>query len=144
MDYLKLLTHSFEQEKFNECPPCSRLEFLAESLFNFTTYDSDKSELFGRKAVEVCEAINERKTFEYIESDEGHTWFLIMCNMPFFAEKLSWGTSIRGAWWDSKQFKVESCGMWIEGEQCLCLEFTEVEWKKFIAAVVEFAKTACI
>ena len=145
MDYLKLLEYSYEIEKENsECPPETRLAFLSESIFEFTTYDGEMDAFFGRKAVEVCAAINNHQTFEYIEDGDNYTWFLVMCNMPFFAERLEWGTSIRGAWWDAhhgKQIELRSCGLWIGDEQLNgTLKFGADEWKLFIAAVVEFAQ----
>lgn len=55
------------------------------------------SVLFARKAVEVCAAINDRQTFDYINDPNDYLWYLLMCNMPFFAERLECGISIRGA-----------------------------------------------
>lgn len=103
MNYLKLLVDSYEESRLMECPPESRTEFLAVYLFDFTTYDSGMDELLGEKAVEVFRVISERKTFEYIADQEQYRWYIIMCNMPFFAARLEWGSSIRGAWWDSTQ-----------------------------------------
>lgn len=146
MDYLQLLEHSFEMERADTgcgCPPETRLAYLSESIFDFTTYDSEKDEFFGRKAVEVCAAINDGTTFDYIKDAENYTWFLVMCNMPFFWPKLDWGTSIRGAWWGArpgKPIELCSCGLWTGNEQLIdALKFSTDEWKRFIAAVVEFA-----
>jgi hypothetical protein len=139
-----LLEHSFETVKgYLECPPETRLAYLSEHIFNFTTYDGEKDEFFGRKAVEVCAAINDGKTFDFIKDADNYTWFLVMCNMPFFAERLEWGTSIRGAWWagrPGKPIEFYSCGLWIGDEQLIdTLQFSTDEWKRFIAAVIEFA-----
>ena len=142
-DYLALLEHSFEVDRQRrDCAPESRLAYLSNHIFDFTTYDSGMDELFGAKAVEVCAAINDRKTFDYIEDPENHRWYLLMCNMPFFADRLEWGTSIRGAWWSGQpgeQIELDSCGLWIGEEQCTELKFSDDEWKSFIAAVVKFA-----
>lgn len=121
----------------------SRLEYLSESIFNFTTYDSQIGELFAAKAVEVCAAINDETTFDYIKDSESYKWYLIMCNMPFFKDKLEWGISVRGAWWDAqigRQIEIDSCGLW-EGDKQLTetLKFERGEWELFIAAVIEFA-----
>lgn len=146
MDYLKLLEHSFEMERAETgcgCPPETRLAYLSEIIFDFTTYDSEKDDFFGRKAVEVCAAINDGKTFDFIKDADNYIWFLVMCNMPFFAERLEWGTSIRGAWWGARpgrQIEFDSCGLWIGDEQLIdTLKFSTDEWKRFIAAVIEFA-----
>ena len=92
-DYRKMLDQGWR----NISAPISRLAYLSEYIFKFTTYETTYSELFAKKALEVCAAINDRKTFDYINNPEGHLWFLLMCNMPFFRSKLDWGTSIRAA-----------------------------------------------
>ncbi len=144
-DLLQLLEHSYSVESArSECPPQSRLEFLSDHIFDFTTYDSAMSELFAGKAVEVCAAINNGDTFGYISAPENYRWFLLMCNMPFFAGKLEWGTSIRGAWWapSNEKFSLDSCGLWAEGRQ-ICVDgvltFTREDWPTFISAIVEFS-----
>ena len=145
MDYLKLLEHSYEVVRTGgECPPENRLEYLGDHIFDFTTYDGEMSALFARKAVEVCSAINDGTTFDYIRGDaENYLWYLLMCNMPFFEERLEWGTSIRGAWWGAMpggQIEFQSCGLWVGDDQCADpMKFSAEEWGKFIAAVVEFA-----
>ena len=144
MDYKALLEHSYKvaAETF-ECAPESRLEYIGDHIFDFTTYDGEMSVLFARKAVEVCNAINNSLTFDYIKDSDNYRWYLLMCNMPFFAERLSWGTSIRGAWWSGrpgKKIEFDSCGLWIGDEQLIdTLKFSGDEWGRFIAAVIEFA-----
>ena len=144
MKYLELLEHSFDVEKkFGGCPPESRLEYLSEYIFDFATYDAEMSETFAKKAVEVCSAINDSKTFDYIKDPENHKWYLLMCNMPFFASRLEWGTSIRGAWWGAHsggQIEFQSCGLWMGDEQCSqTMKFGHHEWTLFITAVIAFA-----
>lgn len=120
--------------------PRSRLAYLSDFIFDFTTYDDEMSELFATKALEVCSALNERKTFAYIEDPDNYRWYLLMCNMPFFHERLGWGTSIRGAWWHN-DIEFNSSGLWLDGEQIVDdIKFTADEWKAFIAAAIEFSK----
>ena len=81
-----------------------------------------------------------RTTFEYIESN--HFNYLLMVNMPFFKDKLEWGGSIRGAWWDlhgDKEFTIESCGLWYNNEQILSLRFNKEQWSEFIIAMHLFS-----
>lgn len=150
-EYLKLLEHSFVCEQ--ECsvtgvPVTSRLVYLSDNIFDFTTYDDDKSQLFTKRAVEVCEAINNKTTFDYIGDMEGenYMWFLLMCNMPFFTDKLNWGTSIRGAWWDAQPHTdnlivLESSGIYDEDEEQIpSMAFSVDQFREFMKAVVEFAK----
>ena len=138
-DFRALLEHSFQTTKDFQDGRLSRLEFLADYLFDFTTYDPEAGELFAGKAVEVCAAINDGRTFDYIKDADNYRWFLLMVNMPFFAGRLEWGTSVRGAWWDHGAQKLESCGLWCGSEQVPSMEFRRSEWMRFIAALVEFA-----
>lgn len=147
MDYKLLLEESFAKHAEDQLdePDGSRLVFLGDEIFNFTTYDTGMTEFFARKAVEVCNAINTFTTFKYQdESPENYQWFLVMCNMPFFVDKLNWGTSIRGAWWDladliKGMYKLETCGLWQGDEQIAPVFESDEEWTKFMQAVVEFA-----
>lgn len=144
MDYLKLLQESHKETAENrDDPTLEKLEFLADDIFGFTTYDNVVSSMMAQKALEVCKAISEKKTFDYIASEEGNLWYLVMVNMPFFANRLEWGTSIRGAWWDlwgDKEFTIKSCGLFYNGEQILELNLNETEWPKFIEAMIKFEK----
>ncbi len=146
MDYKELLEYSFKHDNYvNECHDRSRLAYLSEHVFDFTTYDSEMDELFARKAVEVSKAIYVMATYEYISFDEdSHKWYLIMCNMPFFAHRLEWGASIRGAWWINSAgfyYVLDSCGLWAEGEQIVeMMHLSGDEWAKFIRAVIDFAQ----
>ena len=137
MNYIKLMRDGYVFEKgWRDLE--SRLEYLSDKIFNFATYDSEMAELFASKAIEVCKAITERKTFEYIGSKENYKWFLLMCNIPFFSERIEWGTSIRGAWWRDSTFN--SCGLF-DGENQITdeLKFSAEEWANFVGAIVEFA-----
>ena len=62
--------------------------------------------------------------------------------MPFFQNKLEWGTSIRGAWWklDDKRFELSSCGIYENGEQVLDISFGETSWNEFVNAMCDFVK----
>lgn len=140
-DYLKLLEHSFSMEsQTSEGRDQSRLGYLAQHIFDFTTYESEADELFARKAVEVCAAITDGKTFDYIANPQGRIWYLLMVNMPFFMPRLEWGTSIRGAWWDHEQPLLDSCGLWVGQEQQTEWTFSGEQWKAFMRAVVAFAE----
>ncbi len=144
MNYLKLLRESYKETTDNrDDPTLEKLEFLANDIFGFTTYENVVSSMMAKKALEVCKAISDKKTFDYIASEGGNLWYLVMVNMPFFENRLEWGTSIRGAWWDlwgDKEFIIESCGLFSDGEQILELKLNETEWPKFIEAMIKFAE----
>jgi|SRR6185369_188246 len=134
---IELLRHSWLMANYSH--ELTRLEYLSDYIFDFTTYDGAMSELFASKAVEVCNAISRKETFDYIKDEENYKWYLLMCNMPFFAERLEWGTSIRGAWWRLHQ-TLESCGIYRDEEQVLKVEFDPEQWEYFIQALIEFSR----
>ena len=142
-DYRRMLEEGFaETNDFGGLETATRLEYLSDHIFGFTTYDGEMAELFARMALEVCAAISNRATFDYIKDAEQYRWYLVMCNMPFFANKLEWGTSIRGAWWSEpphKMIKFDSYALWLDGKQLHePMEFTREQWAEFIAAVLAF------
>jgi hypothetical protein len=145
MNYLEMLNTSYSvAQSLQGCStPESRLEFLADDIFDFTTYDSEFAKKLARHAVDVCHAISTQTTFRFIEDQENYSWFLIMCNMPFFANRIEWGTSIRGAWWDcfpESHFMLSTCALFDGDVHIEHPKFTREEWTFFIAAVVEFGR----
>lgn len=105
MSYKEILQERYEEfcswhDGSGESEPTTKQEFLSSNVFNFATYDAEIEHLFVTKALEVCDAISNRTTFEYIKDAENYKWFLIMVNIKFFEESIEWGTSVRGAWWD--------------------------------------------
>lgn len=137
-DYKKMLQAAYEENLHDECPPDSKLEFIGSDIFDFTTYHGAVDALFAGKMIEVLEAILLKKTFEYQDvSEENYLNYLLMCNMPFLKDKLEWGTSIRGAWFD----EYGSHGK----DECYELYNTMVvpkkEIKHFIKELIEWSRT---
>ncbi len=144
-DYGSLLAHSYEVERISSMhEPCgghnlSKLEYLSEYIFQFVTYHSEIAEKLAMRAVEVCAAITLRTTFEYIREPIRYEWFIVMCNMPFFADRITWGSSIRGAFWDQCSFT--STGLWVGDDQMSEeIDFPDEEWSRFCRAIIEFAE----
>lgn len=102
MDYKKLLEEKYQERLQEQCssPPNSKLEWVGDEIFDFTTYDGQVSELFTTCMFEALKSILNGTTFEYIENRDNYLNYLAMVNMPFLRNKLEWGTSIRGAWID--------------------------------------------
>jgi hypothetical protein len=140
-DYLRMMEDGFvETNKFGRGDPATQLEYLSDYIFKFETYDSTYSELFAKKALEVCAAISDRKTFEYIEEPNNELWYLLMCNMPFFVDKIECGTSIRSSWWQHEDIEFSSCGLWDGARQMSdTMTFTSEQWREFISAARAFA-----
>lgn len=143
MDYLKLLEHSFSVEKLNE-RKMTRLQYLSEHIFHFITYDVNMDALFVTKAIEVCEAISNGKTYDYIKDRDNYRWYLLMCNMQFFLTKISWGSSISGAFWCAlieNKIEITSCALWDGDVQIEELQLSLFcEWEQFISAVAKFSR----
>jgi len=130
-EYLDLLEYSFSQtEKYN------RFSYLSNYIFDFTTYSTVMDKQLVIMALATCTTISERTNFDYIKKNE--LSYILMCNMPFIADKIEWGTSIRGAWWDSNSYILRSCGIWNDGKQVF--NKTIENWDDFIKAMVLFIR----
>lgn len=98
--YTELLNQEYTEQLEHECPPYSRIEFVGNCVFDFTTYDGGMDVYFAKKMIEVIESIINKTTFDYQKDKSNYINYLTMVNMPFLQGKLDWGTSIRGAWFD--------------------------------------------
>ncbi len=99
MTYPQFLDYLYKDAIESDCvAPDSKLEFLGNHVFGFTTYSGDIDVILATQMVEVIKAIVEGATFDFIKDDTKHIQYITMCNMPFLKDKLEWGTSIRGAW----------------------------------------------
>lgn len=142
MDYLRLLEDSYKKYK-TEGGSRSKLEFLSGQIFGFVTYESLVATTMAKRALEVCVAIRDHTTFDYINEEENNLWYLVMVNMPFFESKIDWGTSIRGAWWDiygDKTFTIDLYEFEVGGESLDRLDLDKGQWSIFIGDMVEFCK----
>jgi len=104
-----------------------KLEFIGESIFNFTCYDSFAAELFAKNMIEVIECILTKTQFLYQE--ENYMNYLTMVNIPFLVDKIDWGTSIRAAWFDEwKQYEIAS------------IKVSKGEIYKFLQSLINWSK----
>lgn len=141
MNYAELLEHAFANQDDTECPNESRAAFLCDRIFGITTYDEGVADLFGRVMIDVCEAITDRTTFDYIKEPVQHHWFVLMCNMTWLADRIDWGTSIRAAFWKYDQHPVDS--FWLSSSDPFTpLRFDNKEqFEDFIKAAIAFGRT---
>lgn len=120
--------------------PISRLEYLSDYIFDFTTYDSAISIEMAKQALIICKVINDSSMSDYIDDPTQYRAFIYYCNLPFFIGKLDWGSSIRYPWWNSI-VAYNSTGLWLNGEQIYHdLFFKDDEWKSAINDMVEFSQ----
>lgn len=145
-EWLELLWHSHLHEDSMEADQTSRLEYLAKAVFGIWTYDGEKDEEFAGRAVEVALTISNKTTFDYIKEPGQYRWYLLLCHFPFFADRIEWGCSIRGAWWRSYEgIKFQSCSLWEISPKSQTqlheeMTFDEKGWQAFIDAVCEYAQ----
>lgn len=82
----------------------TKYHWAATMIFDLVTYDDDLEELFVKKIIEVCRAILDGKTFDYISGHgENYRTYIIVCNLLNGWQWIDWGTSIRGAWFQDGQ-----------------------------------------
>lgn len=134
--YLKMFKEGFKESRLK-----NRNQYLCNYIFQLTTYDSDLSDFLGKKSTEVLKAIHNSDNFEYIKDEDNYKWYIVICNFDFFAYRIEWGSSIRGAWFDFKQKDFESTGLFLNGRQVDSISFEkEEDWKMFCEAIIEFSE----
>lgn len=126
--FIKALDEDYKEDLQREYPPKNKLQYLGESVFDFTTYDGDMDELFASIMIEVIDCILQRKTFEYISDAAKNIQYLLMVNMPFMVDKLDWGGSIRGAWFDDNHTCEIFYGLSIESGELTEFMTQLIEW----------------
>lgn len=136
IDYKEKLEELYQEDIKNDNKPgLSKLEFLSETIFDFTTYDSEISEMFARNMLEVIECILKNKTFEYQKEPKNYLNYLTMVNMPFLVKKLNWGGSIRGAWFEEYAYAEQDDSFNVAYD----LKVPKIEIKKFMADLLEWS-----
>ena len=119
-----------------ECPPTNKIQFIGSTIFGFTTYDDEIDEIFAKCMLEVCECILNGTSTQYQNTRTKYFNYLTMVNMPFLVDKLDWGTSIRGAWFDEYGHASEPKEYYID----LDFSIPKSDIKKFIKALLEWSK----
>lgn len=126
-----------------------KADFLSGDVFNLTTYDSALDILFVTDIMEVVKAIHTSTTFDYFRDDQDKYVKYITCvNFPWFTDKLDWGGSIRGAWWEyfnkgegymrKAVTQVGDGCLWYEGKQTK-VEFDNRDgWILFVDELIKF------
>lgn len=139
--YKTKLDRLYQQVRQNHgSPPGNKLQFLGDTIFDFTTYDSDIDEVLATRMIEVLDAILNRYTHEYQKDESKYLNYLIMVNMPFLVDKLNWGTSIRGAWLDSgrRNDYIIHTGFTMDGSDKLSVPAADIEI--FAKELIEWSK----
>lgn len=138
MDYKKEFQRRYNEKKeFFE--DISIYDFIEDDVFEFITYDSGEGSAQRHLCVtmiDVIKSIINRTTFEYQEkSDENYINFITMVNMPFLKNKLSWGSSIRGCWFDCHEHDNNNF-IFFRGEDSLIV--SEKNFINFLNDLIEW------
>lgn len=135
-EYLVILEKFYQEGKGSECPPHNRLAFLGRHVFRFTTYDGKVDEHFSALMIETIKYIVHSAVFKYINKDHmNYMNYLTMVNMPFLKDKLEWGTSIRGAWFDDYTHGSGDDHYVITYD----MKIPKSDIKRFIMAILDFS-----
>lgn len=105
MDVIELYRkeYAFETEVIQE--GSTKYTWAASQVFELTSYDRSLDELFVKKIIEVCKAILEGRTFEYIRDESRYVTYILVCQLLEHLNWIEWGTSIRGAWFEESHEK---------------------------------------
>ena len=103
-----LLNWLFEENKKDQTQrgnaDYSKYQFLSHLVFNLCAYDDEIEEKWGKAIFEVMCAIRDGETFEYIYIDDTHyERYLLVCQLLKQNNWISWGSSIRGAWFEDTE-----------------------------------------
>jgi hypothetical protein len=97
--------NTFFSEKEKRCV------FLSNAIIGITTYDDGLDLEFGKMILETLNTIQKKQTFEYIENKENYRKYILSCN--FIKDWLDWGSSIRGAWFNTNDGKLLLMNIWV-------------------------------
>lgn len=109
MAALEIYKAQYEEESTWFEYPMSKCQWVAHRVFDLVTYDDDLDERFTRDILEVCKAIINQETYEYIRDGSNYVKYIAVCQLLINFHWLNWGTSIRGAW-----FEIEYSNTWSE------------------------------
>ena len=127
--FIKILDVNYKEQTEMGIELDTKMEYLGSVIFDFTTYDGAIDVLFAERMIPVLKCILNRTTFEYQKDEKQNINYLTMVNMPFLIDKLDWGGSIRGAWFDNWQEYEIDCGR---------IEIKKQELEIFITDLIEW------
>lgn len=121
------------QNCFNqECKWNSELtirEFVVENFFEIPTYDDNISEEIGNILFSICDAITAGKTYEFNAENGLH--YCLTLSTPVLRKVITWGSSIRGAWWDTVKL-TQPC-LWKGDNQLDEIILSPEEWVELLS-----------
>lgn len=127
-------------------------EWVSNYIFDVYTYSNVLDHFMCVKHIEVMKAIQNKATFDYIRNSENEKWYMAVLHMEFLSTKISWGCSIRGAWWDyfsqtPSTGKPLICnvgnGLLYDPKTDRQVDYivdNNEEWEHFVNALIEFCE----
>ena len=103
-----------DYEEMKWCGYESKYEWVCECVFNLSPYDSGIAKKWGKRIIDVCKAILEGRTFEYIEQEGNYEPYLLVCQLLDKNDLIEWGTSIRGAWFNNMEGSIANLIKFVE------------------------------
>ena len=132
--YKPLIDSSYKESQLHD-EGITKAEFILQ-MFHIYPYESGENANFlAEKVLNVIKAITKRETFEMHEEDT--CWYLAVCHFSQIQNKITWGTSIRGAYWDTP-ITLDACCIFYNGNQILNKEFTGDNWGTFTLDLYNF------
>lgn len=107
MTVTEIYEHRYAEYCINTCGD-TKYEWAAREVFDLTTYDGSLDELFVKKIIEVLKVIFNRTSFEYIKDETNYITYILVCQLLEKFHWIEWGTSIRGAWFETYHPNVKS------------------------------------
>lgn len=90
-------------KEYVECidPDASKYAWVANEVFDLITYDTSLDERFAKEIIEVIKVILDVETYEYIRDGSNYVAYILVCQLLNNFHWIEWGTSIRGAWFET-------------------------------------------
>lgn len=88
----------FQKDYEEQRDGSSKLAYVGDYIFGFTTYDEEKSEQLTSMCLLSIQNIIRKTVFNFIENDDNYMCYILSVNLLDKFDFLEWGTSVRGAW----------------------------------------------
>ena len=136
--YLKRLNKVYDASKrymaLLDNDDWSRNEFIAEDIFDYTTYNGGISDTIANNMLEVIDVISKNQSVYFVKrSSEHELRFIMLVNNKVLYPMLDWGTSIRGAVFNTKAHTIT-----VENRNKIKIQKGELMF--FMEALLAFAK----
>ena len=135
MTALKIYKAQYEEERTWYPNETTKYEWVADRVFDLTTYDGELDELFVKDILEVCEVILENRNYEYILDKRDYIKFILVCQLLDKFGWIEWGTSIRGSWFENSADRAI-----LEGLEWSKWDENERKWVNHTIPAVIFSK----